>query len=183
MGEALILWRRLDRPGHDACRLWLESGHWRLEGAAVWLDAKGPAHIAYEVSVGEDWITHSARIMGRVGPRAISLSIHRDATGNWRVNGEAIPEVTGQRDIDLGFTPATNTLPIRRLRAERADQARLAAAWLDAGDWSLKVLPQTYQREGEDWLYTSPTHDFQARLTVDRDGFVTDYPGLWVKEG
>lgn len=181
---AQILWRRLDRPGHDACRLWKEGSLWRIEGMAVWLDPKGPAQIVYEVAVGEDWVTHSARLMGRVGKRAISLSIQRDTSGNWRMNGEAVPEVTGLPDIDLGLTPATNTLPLRRMRSRRMDAADLAAAWLDPTDWQLKPLPQRYEKLDDGrWRYASPSHDFQADLTIDADGFVTDYPSLWVKEG
>ncbi|WP_185968465.1 putative glycolipid-binding domain-containing protein [Paracoccus sp. M683] len=180
---AHILWRRLDRPGHDACRLWSEGALWRIEGMAVWADASGPAQIAYEVSASEDWVTRSARLMGRAGKRAVSLSIHRDDLGNWRVNGESVPEVTGLRDIDLGFTPATNTLPIRRMRAARQDGADLAGAWLDPDDWQLKPLPQHYERRGDNgWHYRSPSHDFTADLTIDGDGLVTDYPPLWIKE-
>lgn len=181
--EAQIIWRRLDLPGHDACRLWSEGGLWRIEGMAVWADPAGPAQLAYEISVGADWITHSARVMGRVGKRALSLSVHRGETGEWRLNGEALPEMTGLQDIDLGFTPATNTMPIRRLRATRKDDADLCAVWLDSSDWHWKRLPQRYENLGEGrWRYASPSHDYQAELTADSDGFVTDYPGLWMKE-
>lgn len=183
-GNAQILWRRLDLPGHDACRLWSEGSLWRIEGMAVWLAGTGPAQMAYEVSAGEDWITRSARIMGRAGKRAVSLSIHRDGMGNWRMNGESVPDVTGLPDIDLGFTPATNTLPIRRMRSTRQQAADSAAAWLDADYWQLKPLPQRYERRGDSlWHYRSHSHGFAADLTIDGDGLVTDYPPLWVKEG
>lgn len=180
---AHILWRRLDLPGHDACRLWSEGAHWRFEGMAVWLGPQGPAQFAYEISVDEGWITHSARVMGRSGKRAISLSIHRDDLGNWRVNGEALPEVTGLQDIDLGFTPATNTMPIRRLRGIRNKAADICAVWLDPGDWQVKRLPQRYENLGDGrWRYLSSDGDYQAELTADSDGFVTNYPDLWKKE-
>ena len=91
--------------------------------------------------------------------------------------------IRDRTDIDLGFTPATNTLPIRRMMAQRQDGADLAAVWLDAGDWSLKLLPQTYAKAADGWRYASPSHDFEADLAVDGDGFVTDYPGLWTREG
>ena len=180
-----ILWRRLDRPGHDACRLMDDGDHRMLTGTAVWQDGRTPAVIAYEISINSaDWSTRSARLRGWAGGRDISLSIQHDGAGNWRMNGEPVPEVTGQRDIDLGFTPASNLMPLRRLMAARSDHASMAAAWLDPADWALKLLPQDYRRDGDGgWRYASPTHDFEARLSVDADGFVTDYPGLWVKEG
>ena len=179
---AQILWRRLDLPGHDACRNWSEGPLWRIEGMAVWADPRGPAQIAYEVAAGEDWLTRSVRVMGRVGGVAISLSIHRGETGEWRVNGEAVAEVAGLPDIDLGFTPATNTLPLRRMRAQGRQAADTAAAWLDSEDWRIKPLPQRYERRGEDWHYHSFRHEFETTLTVDHDGLVTAYPPLWAKE-
>lgn len=182
--EAHILWRRLDRPGHDACRLWSEGALWRLEGMAVWMSDHGPAQLGYEISVHQSWITHSTRVMGRMGRQPVSLSIHRDDAGNWRVNGEALPEMTGLPDIDLGFTPATNLMPIRRLRASRTEAADICAVWLDSEDGQLKRLPQHYAvLPGGHWRYRSPSHEYQADLTVDGDGFVTLYPDLWSKEG
>ena len=180
--DAAILWRRLDRPGHDACTLRLEDGAWYLEGAAVWADRDGPAFMDYSVICGEDWEVRSARLQGRIGARPLTLSIRRGADDEWRVNGDVVPDSHGLRDLDLGFTPATNTIPLRRLA--QTGEGASAAAWLDDSDWRLKPLHQTYRRAQPGiWDYTSVQHDFQARLTVDRNGFVTDYPGLWVKEG
>lgn len=175
-----ILWRRLDLPGHDTCRIWQDGGRRGLDGAAVWADPSGPAHLAYLVTCDEGWITRSVRVQGRVGLQEITLSIHRDDLGNWRAAGEELSEFSGLQDIDLGFTPATNTLPIRRMMQQGQSDAALAAVWLDPADWSLKRLPQTYQRAEGGWDYTSD--GFAARLATDASGFVTDYPGLWIKE-
>ena len=178
-----MLWRRLHQPGHDACWLWQDGERQGLDGVAVWLDDAGPAQMAYHVSCDAAWLTRAVRVQGRVGARDLTLSIHRDEAGTWRANGEELPDFVGLTDIDLGFTPATNTLPIRRMTALGQDRADLAAVWLDAEDWTLKRLPQRYELGGQGWRYASPTHDFTADLAVDHDGFVTDYPGLWVKEG
>lgn len=175
-----ILWRRLDLPGHDACRIWRDGEVQTLGGVAVWRDPAGPAHMTYLVACNPDWVTRSVRVQGRIGARDLTLSVHRADTGEWRVNGESLPDLHGLQDIDLGFTPATNTLPIRRMRAARQDAAEIAAVWLDPADWTLKRLPQTYRRTDAGWHYTSP--GFATDLTVDADGLVTDYPDLWIKE-
>lgn len=181
MGGALILWRRLDLPGHDACELRFASGEWHLEGAVVWRAPSGPAHLAYSVSCGEDWLARSARILGRAGGREISLSIRRGAGGEWRVNGDEVPGSHGLSDLDLGFTPATNTLPLRRLRGAGAGDS--AAACLDPSDWRLRPLHQTYRREADGrWHYEAAEAGFQTVLAVDGHGFVTDYPDFWTQE-
>ncbi|MBA4491208.1 putative glycolipid-binding domain-containing protein [Paracoccus sp. S1E-3] len=179
-GDPQILWRRLDLPGHDACRIRQAGDVPGLDGVAVWRDPAGPAHLTYLVACNPDWVTRSVRVQGTVGPCELNLSIHRQDSGEWRLNGESLPDFNGLQDIDLGFTPATNTLPIRRLRAAHQDRAEIAAVWLDPADWTLKALPQTYQRGDAGWRYTSP--GFATELTVDADGFVTDYPALWTKE-
>ncbi len=181
-GDPQILWRRLDLPGHDTCRIWAEGDRVGLDGTAVWLDASGPAHLSYFVTCDESWITRSARVQGRVGGRDLTLSIHRNVSGAWTMAGEELPEFHGLREIDLGFTPATNTLPIRRMRQQRREAEDVAAVWLDPSDWSLKRLAQHYARTQDAWTYASPRHDFQAELRVDSDGFVTDCPDLWIEE-
>ena len=182
MRDPMILWRRLDLPGHDCCRIWEQDGRRGLDGVAVWMDAAGPAHLAYLIACDDAWVTRSVRVQGRVGPRELTLSIHRGETGTWNLSGEELPDFHGLQDIDLGFTPATNTLPIRRLRQQGREDADLAAVWLDPSDWALKRLPQRYRKTQAGWDYASPLHRFQAELRVDADGFVTDYPGLWIKE-
>lgn len=181
MAGASILWRRLDRPGHDACCLHFEAGEWHLDGAAAWQDRKGPAQMTYSVTCGEDWLTRSARVQGRVGGQGLSLSIRRGAQGEWRVNGAEVPGSHGLADLDLGFTPATNTLPLRRLMPQGGGDS--AAAWLDDGDWQLKPLHQSYFREADGrWRYSAAETGFETFLTVGRHGFVTDYPGYWTQE-
>ncbi|WBU54602.1 putative glycolipid-binding domain-containing protein [Paracoccus sp. SCSIO 75233] len=177
-----ILWRRLDRPGHDACRIWEDGERQGVEGMAVWLDEAGPAHLQYLVTCDMAWATRSARVQGRVGAREVMISVHRSDLGEWRIGGEEIPELGGLQDIDLGFTPATNTLTIRRLRSSGRNEAEVGAAWLNPADWRLRLLPQSYRRTDAGWHYAAPRHGFEAVLAVDADGFITDYPGLWIKE-
>ena len=78
-------------------------------------------------------------------------------------------------DIDLGFTPASNTNAIRRLNLSRDEAADTIAVWLDTGDWTVKSLRQSYRRgNGDTFDYISPQHDYRATLIVD-DVFVPDY--------
>lgn len=181
MRPASILWRRLDVAGHDACELHFEAGEWHLDGAAVWHDRSGPAQMTYALTCGEDWRPRTARLMGRIGGRALSLSIRRGPGGEWRVNGDEVPDSHGLADLDLAFTPATNLLPLRRFHPQGAGDS--AAAWLDDGDWRLKPLHQRYRRDQDGrWHYHAAETGFETILTVGRHGFVTDYPGLWTQE-
>jgi uncharacterized protein len=86
----------------------------------------------------------------------------------------------GAFDVDLGGSPLTNTLPIRRLDLARAESGvahRLSVAWVLLPSLEVVQADQIYTSLGPGKVrYASET--FSADLTVDDDGFVLDYPGL-----
>jgi uncharacterized protein len=81
-------------------------------------------------------------------------------------------------DVDLGFTPATNTLPIRRLGLEVGEAAELAVAWLRWPTLRVERAEQRYERLARD-RYRYSSGDFEADLTVDEHGLVVEYEGVW----
>lgn len=178
-----ILWRRLDLTGHDACRLLRDSDGWRLEGTAVFRHPAGPAHLAYTVWCGPLWHTRRAEVRGWLADRAVDLTIEsHEAT--WRLDGQDLPSLTACEDVDLGFTPATNLLPLRRLALRPGQAADVPAAWLDPECREVTLLPQRYERRtGTSYRYEAPSVPFEAELEVREDGFVRVYPGLWEEVG
>lgn len=110
------------------------------------------------------------------------LTFEHEDDGRWRMNGTEISPLRGALDFDLGISPATNTLAIRRLGLAVGQSAKTLAAWLDPSDWMLKPLKQRYARvSGTGYDYASDT-GFAGRLTVDEHGIVRDYPGWWVAQ-
>jgi hypothetical protein len=183
-GEQVILWRRLDGTGHDACRLALLDAGWRLAGAALFIDESRPCHLEYEVLCDADWRTQSGRVSGWLGHEMIELAIVAGADGRWSLNGRDAPAVTGCIDLDLNFSPATNLLPIRRLGLVIGQAAEVRAAWLRFPEFRLEPLPQLYRRAGDSaYHYEVIGGDFAAELRVDESGFVLDYAGIWQAEG
>jgi len=178
-----ILWRRLDLPGHDFGRVVLRENQWELSGTAVFTYGQSPCRLDYFVVCDSGWRTRSAWVRGEVGDREVDLTISVDAEQRWYLNGTESPAVAGCIDIDLGFTPATNLLPIRRLSLDIGESAEVAAAWLPFPSLALEPLPQLYQREGEwTYRYESGGGTFVRELEVNAVGFVTRYPGLWQAE-
>lgn len=178
--QAQVLWRRLDTLGHDACRLSRDGEDWVLEGAAVAAEKHALVCVSYRVTCTPDWVTRSATVTGWSDDRNIHLEIIRDESGTWTCNGVQQPLLSECTDIDLGFTPATNTCAIRRLQIEPGQRRKATAAWLDDSDWQLKPLQQYYLRKGDlCYEYGSPAHGFMAQLTLDAHGLVTEYPGVW----
>lgn len=177
---ASFLWRRLDQPGHDCCRLYRLAAGWKLRGMAVFRESGQPCNFAYEVVVDSAWNTRGATITGFRGRTEFALKVRRTADGKWRVGGEVQPSVASCADIDLGFTPATNMLAIRRLGLRIGEKAEAPAAWLSLPRMKLRLLPKTYLRSTKvEYDYEAPTAGYQGRLRISRLGAVVLYPGLF----
>src|SRR5262245_54777832 len=125
-----VLWRRLDQPGHDSCRIESRADGWRLRGSAVLAQDGRPARLDYTVDCDAGWRTRSCRVTGWLGAETIDVELSVGADGGWTMNGVDRPEVTGCVDVDLGFSPATNTLPIRRLGLAVGEAQDVRSAWL-----------------------------------------------------
>jgi hypothetical protein len=179
---ALMRWRRLDVPGREDARFDARPGGWRVQGRVEVQEAGIPARLRYEIECDEQWRTRSVAIAGEAGERRVTLSLHADGEGSWSMDGRAVPILEGAVDIDLGFTPSTNTLPIRRLNLAVGDSAPVTTAWLRFPELRLEPLDQTYTRVADRIYRYEAIVDgerFTARLHTDGVGIVTHYEGLW----
>ncbi len=181
---APIVWRRIDRPGHESARLVTLGPEYLLLGSAIFVYESQACRLDYRIICDRSWQTVSAQVSGWVGNQTIESDITVDAARRWRHNGIEIESVAGCYDIDLNFSPATNLLPIRRLNLESGSgREDLRAAWLRFPSFTLEPLDQSYQRtSGDVYRYESGGGKFVAWLRVDETGFVTDYPGFWRAE-
>lgn len=166
-----VLWRRLDVPGHDSCRL----DGFRLEGTAVF---EGPAQVRYELTCDEQWISRHGRIQGWIGGESFDLTIEH--TDTWLLNGKRVPGLDHCLDLDYGFTPATNFTQLRRVALNVGEAADVNVAWIDVPSAQLTFLSQRYERRTEQtYWYESPTANYAAELVMAANGFTLSYPGLW----
>lgn len=183
MTPAGIVWRRLDMPGHDACRLRKDDAGWNLDGTAVFSREGVPARLTYRVACDAAWRTQQGYVHGWVGAESIELGVVRTAAGAWTLNGSVVSNLEACVDLDLGFTPATNLIAIRRLDLAVGQAADAPAAWLDVFGAALGLLSQRYERRGATrYWYEAPGAGYTAMLEVAPTGFVRRYPGLWEAE-
>ncbi len=190
-----MLWRRLDAPGHDACRLAQRPDGWQLDGVAVFQHEGSPATLAYQVRCDGEWRTRSGFVRGWIGLRAIDVQFEREHLGAWRLNGDVIQDrerepgltravpLSSCVDLDFGFTPATNLTQLRRVALDVGQAADVPVAWFDVTEGTLSVLLQRYERRGDDtYWYEAPRFEYSALLRVNAAGFVEKYPNLWKGE-
>jgi hypothetical protein len=181
--RSTIMWRRLDMPGAEVAELTCSSTLRALAGVVVVAHDGRPCALEYHIVCDAAWQTETVSIRGHLGGTAAALEIARSSNDSWRVNGTPAPTLQGCVDVDLGFSPATNLLPIRRLNLSVGERAAVRAAWVRFPELTLEILEQTYARVAEEsYMYESAGGTFRRELIVNPVGFVVDYPDYWRAE-
>jgi len=177
---AAVLWRRLDRPGHESARLFRDERGWHLDGAAVFAHQGRPCSLDYRIACDPEWRTRSVEVAGWLGGRTILVTAKVGRAGSWKVGGADVARIGGCVDVDLNFSPSTNLLPIRRLNLAVGEERSVRAAWLRFPTFRFEPLEQSYRRLSRNrYRYQSAGGRFETDLEVDENGFVTRYPRFW----
>ena len=155
------------------------------QGVVLAVAGGRPFRINYVVQCDRSWQLQSFDLMLWHGREPVQ---HRNgirtADGQWAGGRDSIgafPEFDGCTEIDIEATPFTNTLPIRRLGLTVGESAEIQVLYISVPDLSIKPVRQRYTRlaDGRTYRYESLASGFTAVITVDDDGLVTDYPGLF----
>jgi hypothetical protein len=142
-----------------------------------------PVAISYLVVCDAGWLSRRATLRGWRGGSEFKAEIRHTAQGEWFLDGAPVAGLGDCVDLDLGFTPATNLIQVRRIALAVGDAADAPAAWLDLSTRHLERLEQRYERRGETtYWYEARRFEYAALLQVGSDGFIREYPGLWEAE-
>ncbi|MPY16028.1 putative glycolipid-binding domain-containing protein [Paenibacillus glucanolyticus] len=175
-----LLWNRHDLPSLEHSRLYQHQEGFTLTGTVVASLDTQPLHCSYEVKTTSGWKTREVRIHLSNGTKEQSLHLKQDEDNRWWSSGTELRSFAGMNDIDLGITPSTNTLPIRRLQLKPGESASMIAVWIQFPSLTVSPLPQRYTRTGErSYRYESNNGAYQADLEVDEHGLVTKYADVW----
>lgn len=183
-------WRRDDERGEEEFSLleFESAAHWLLTGLLDMPADDKALWVRYAIACDVDWRTKRLLLATANDPLALErfpeetplLMLSADGNGNWHVGEEDRPNLHGCLDIDLGCSPSTNTLPIRRLKLSIGESAEVTAAWVRFPDLTVQPLRQRYTCLAHDrYRYESLESGFTVELTVDEQGLVVDYPGGW----
>lgn len=174
-----VLWSSAALGSMESCTLGTTPDGHTLTGTVLLPIDGQPGEIRYVVLVDDRWRTRVAGITVMTAAGRRHLSLGSDGDGGWHIDGVPAPDIHGCTDIDLGFSPSTNTLPIRRLSVAEGEVVPVRAAWVRFPEFTTEVLEQSYERiEANRWCYRSGT-GFAAELTVDASGLVLNYGDVW----
>jgi len=177
-----LAWRRSDEVETDEhATVTIRDTGLSLVGTVLGAVGGLPLRIEYRVMTDAAGLTTAAHVreLRGFGQRAVTLE--RSAKGVWSVDGEIDRSLKGCADVDLGFSPSTNSLPVRRLRLGVGASQTIRAARVRFPELDIVRSSQTYSRLDE-FTYRYESGTFAADLVVDDDGLVAAY-AVWRRTG
>jgi hypothetical protein len=174
-----IRWRQIEGDGLQQVALAPEGDGLAATGVVVGEGDAGPYAGWFHLFIDATWRVTRFAVHHAAGT-GLHVEAHRP--GRWIDDrNEPLPQFDGCIDIDISATPLTNTLPIRRL-SWRAGQSRdLNMLYIPFDTLEPRRDRQRYTclAPGRLFRYEGLIDGFTAEITIDEDGLVVDYPGLF----
>jgi hypothetical protein len=182
--NSTVQWTDWSGRGLDRC-LWSQNEEGAsLEGVVIGT-REGEYGAHYLVRTDALFRTRELRFEYLGGPR---LHLVVDELGRWRdmLRDQPVPALDGCLDVDIGATPSTNTLPIRRLCLVEQASAKIEVAYVPLpSQIGEEFLPTRAQQQytclasGRRYRYDGIFRGFTAELEVDADLMILDYPKMF----
>ena len=175
-----LFWTCIPTDGCERAEVQSDPTGIVLRGTILRASGRGPAEAHYEILCRPDWSTLAATVSCHDDAGKRSLTLRRNDRA-WVIGGQVDPRLDNANDVDLGWSPITNTLPIRRLRIPAgARSSLLTMAWIRFPELTVQPLAQVYERLSDSsYRYSSAGGNFTAIITVDEQGFVVEYEKQW----
>ena len=127
MARRALVWRGLDAWRAEHAEVDLAEDRLSARGVQIGVEP-GPYRLEYELQTGEGFVTQRLQVQVRGAGWRRWIDLTRDAHGSWHCEAEAdgdsdielpppggrMDDVRGALDCDLGLSPLTNFMPIRR---------------------------------------------------------------------
>lgn len=196
MAERTIVWEGTDVWRAEVAVVDVGVDRVRARGTQLGVDPL-PYRLEYELDTTAGWETHRLQVRSSGAGWSREIDLRHDGAGRWRCvasgTGDVpgLPEpggdmdaLRGAIDCDLGASPLTNLMPVRRhaLHVHEGEHD-LLMAWIDPPSLAVTPSRQRYEhvRRDEDGSvvrYVGERGAFTAELELDQDGVVRSYPGL-----
>jgi len=168
----------------EYCALMSFGTRHRLSGTVVGVEEGVRYRIEYSVQCNRHWHAREAKINAAMDGEYTQLLLQVSSEGAWKVSGQPAEHLSGCHDIDLAFTPATNTIALRRLNLSVGASGLSRAAYVGFPGLTVSILEQTYRRLSDNaYHYRTNDGSFENTLTVSEQGLVISYPPFWEKVG
>lgn len=194
--KRLVVWSGIDNFRTEVAAIEWLSGGVRAKGTQIGVEPV-PYRLDYRLeAAGGDFITRSLEVEVTAEGWGRSLILWHDGEGQWECEagsegsvelpapGGDVDLVRGAVDCDLGLSPMTNLMPVRRHNLhERPGEVDFLMAWVSVPALGLLPSKQRYEHVRKDprgsvVRYVGEHRDYVGELVLDADGLVILYPEL-----
>jgi uncharacterized protein len=185
-----VIWSNLTETGLEHLHLFSGNHEIIADGVVLGIEEEVAFRIRYQIRCDSNWRVRTVTVKS-LDEREQTIHLTADGLGNWsNESGTVLSEFAGCLDVDITATPFTNTLPIRRQLLKQGESTEIKVVYIRVPELQLTVEPQRYtclesSELASKYRFESLDGDFTAVISVDADGLVEDYPGLfkrvWVR--
>jgi hypothetical protein len=164
-------WQTWDTTHEEVVTLRWENEGWTATGEV------GREKVHYVVRLSPLWQVRQMLLFRDMEEPDLWLAT--DGSGRWgEMNGVHRTELDGCRDLDLGCTPFTLMLPVRRLPVDVGDEFEVPVIDVDVNTLAVARSTRSFTRVSErGWMYREGSTATARGITVDEYGLVLDDPG------
>jgi len=193
----LVIWRGLDAWRTESSQVFLGPNGIEAHGTQVGVDPV-PYRLDYRLDASDGFVTRRLALTAAGTGWSRRLDLRHDGAGAWTIDADAVgtvklpepggdPASLGQaRDCDLGFSPLTNLMPIRRSGLNtQPGSADFVMAWVAVPDLTVVASARRYEHirrtaTGSVVRYVDLGlfPGFEADLELDESGIALRYPEL-----
>lgn len=183
--QRTITWKPIEYDGMEYLQLREDDSSVQVESVVIGVEEGAAFRLDYQIRGEADYTVREIRL-ALAGGKTIHLT--SDGQGNWTdEKNQPMPDFKGCIDVDISATPFTNTLPIRRIKWRAGQSEVFKMVWFAIPEMTAHVDEQRYtcieqKADGMTFRFEQVETGFTALLSLDADGLVLDYPGLF-KQG
>ncbi len=175
-----IVWKGIDDGTMEYCRIQYNRDAILVASAITGHSGDIPVQIDYNIKLTNDWNVQSFTVNSNIDNVTNVFALHTDGKGTWFNEIQELQDFRGCYDIDIVFTPFTNSLPVNRLSFSDNETKAIDVVYINALEASMTRKQQFYTRLDEHiYHFENNEHDFVADIEMDSDGLVVSYPGLF----
>ena len=189
-----VLWRGVEEWLAEAASIDLQDGG--LSASGIQFGAHPiPYRLDYRLDATDGYVTRELELTSTGEGWRRRLLLRHDGSGGWSADVEGdgdppggawdgeLPDLSDALDIDIGFSPLTNSMPVLRHRLQREGARDFVMAWVSVPDLRVTASKQRYEHvRADDDAATVRFLDlddaFTAELELDHDGLLVFYPAL-----